>query len=77
MSGSWLSMNTLMLDTKRVVVADHETNLIYALRGWGFDPIPCPFDAFYRLGGSIHCATLDVRRRGCLESYFSDAGGVP
>ena len=22
------------------------------------------------LGGAFHCATLDVRRRGTLESYF-------
>ena len=70
MSGPWLSMNVLMLDERRVVVADHEETLIRALRDWGFQPIPCPFQNFYRLGGSVHCATLDVRRRGTLESYF-------
>lgn len=70
MSGRWLSMNVLMLDEKRVVVARHEETLISALRGWGFTPIPCNFVNFYRFGGSIHCATLDVRRRGTLRSYF-------
>lgn len=70
MSGPWLSMNVLMLDERRVVVAAHEDTLIRALRRWGFDPIPCPFENFYRLGGSVHCATLDVRRRGTLQSYF-------
>ena len=63
-------MNVLMLDEERVVVADHEETLICSLREWGFRPIPCPFQNFYRLGGSIHCATLDVRRRGTLRSYF-------
>jgi len=70
MSGPWLSMNVLMIDEKRAVVADHELNLIRALESWGFEPLPCRFMNFYRFGGSIHCATLDVRRQGILESYF-------
>lgn len=69
-SGKWLSMNVLMLDEKRVVVAKHEETLIRALVGWGFTPIPVEFKHFYAFGGSIHCATLDVRRRGGLRSYF-------
>lgn len=69
-SSPWLSMNVLSLDEKRVIVEAHETTLIDALKGWGFDPIPCPFRNFYSFGGSIHCATLDVRRRGTLQSYF-------
>lgn len=70
MSGKWLSMNVLMIDEQRVVVARHEENLINAFRSWGLKPIPCNFVNFYRFGGSIHCATLDVRRRGPLRSYF-------
>ena len=69
-SGKWLSMNVLSIDEKRVVVAEHETNLISSLKAWGFTPIPCPFLSFYAFGGSIHCATLDVRRKGTLQSYF-------
>jgi glycine amidinotransferase len=69
-SGKWLSMNVLSIDEERVVVASHEENLIRALKDWGFKPIPCPFQSFYSFGGSIHCATLDVRRRGTLQSYF-------
>lgn len=70
MSGKWLSMNVLSLDEERVLVAAHEETLIRALDDWGFRPIPCPFQSFYSFGGSIHCATLDVRRRGILQSYF-------
>jgi glycine amidinotransferase len=69
-SSGWLSMNVLSIDPERVVVAEHEESLIRALKDWGFKPIPCPFQAFYAFGGSIHCATLDVRRRGTLQSYF-------
>jgi glycine amidinotransferase len=68
--GRWLSMNVLMLDPRRVVVDPHHTSLVRALERWGFEPVPCPFLNFVVLGGAFHCATLDVRRRGTLESYF-------
>jgi glycine amidinotransferase len=70
MSSAWVSMNVLSLDEKRVIVESQETALMDALRAWGFEPIPCPFRGFNALGGSFHCATVDVRRRGTLQSYF-------
>lgn len=66
----WLCMNTLMLDQERVIVEAHEQPLIECLRRWGLRPIPCPFRACYAYGGSFHCYTLDVRRRGTLQDYF-------
>jgi glycine amidinotransferase len=44
--------------------------MIRALKDWGFEPIPCPFLNYSPFGGSFHCATLDVRRTGTLQSYF-------
>ena len=52
------------------MVEEQQTSLIKAFKDWGFEPIPCPFIDFVPFGGSFHCATLDVRRRGTLESYF-------
>ncbi len=46
-----------------------QPTLIKALKDWGFDPIPCPFLAYGPFGGAFHCATLDIRRRGTLQSY--------
>jgi len=69
-SSDWLSINVLSIDQKRVIVEAQETPLIEALKQWGFEPIPIPFRNFYPFGGSVHCATLDVRRRGSLETYF-------
>ncbi|MES2668522.1 MAG: amidinotransferase [Patescibacteria group bacterium] len=69
-SSDWLTINTLSLDEKRVIVEEQEQPLIDALKGWGFEPIPIPFRNFYPFGGSVHCATLDVRRKGTLQSYF-------
>jgi glycine amidinotransferase len=66
----WISINVLMLDPKRVVVEASQKTLIAALRNWGFEPIPCPFLNYAPFGGSFHCATLDIRRRGELEAYF-------
>ncbi len=70
MCSSWLSINVLMLDEKRVMVESSQTSMIKALQDWGFEPIPCPFRNYAPFGGSFHCATLDIRRRGGLQSYF-------
>jgi glycine amidinotransferase len=69
-TSQWLSMNVLSLDHERVLVDAQQTELIRSLRDWGFRPLPLPFDHIGPFGGSFHCATLDVRRRGRLESYF-------
>jgi len=69
-SSDWLTMNILSIDEKRIVVEEQEEPLIRALQKWGFEPIPIPFRHFYSFGGSVHCATADIRRRGKLQSYF-------
>lgn len=66
----WVSINTLMLDEKRIIVEKRQEPLIKSLKEWGFLPIPCSFEGFYPFLGGFHCATLDVRRRGELKSYF-------
>lgn len=70
LSSLWLSMNVLSLDERRVVVERDQTSMIDKLRLWGFEPIPCRFGTFAIFGGAFHCATLDIRRRGTLQSYF-------
>ncbi|MGK5543732.1 amidinotransferase [Streptomyces sp. URMC 127] len=69
MCGKWLSMNVLMIDEERVIADRHHTGMLRALKKWGFEPIPCDLLHYAPFGGSFHCATLDVRRRGTLESY--------
>jgi glycine amidinotransferase len=70
MTSKWIHCNVLMLDEKRVVVEEQESALADAFRRWGFTPLLCPFRHFQSLGGSFHCATLDVRRRGSLQRYI-------
>jgi glycine amidinotransferase len=68
--GKWFHMNTLALDEKRIIVEKTEEPFIKMLKDWGFQPIPVAFQNFYPFGGSFHCATVDIRRRGGLASYF-------
>ncbi|NLI78704.1 MAG: amidinotransferase [Candidatus Riflebacteria bacterium] len=68
MCSPWVSMNVLMLDEKRVLVERTQGPMIRALREWGFQPIPVPFLHLNSFGGGLHCATLDIRRRGDLRS---------
>lgn len=70
MTSAWISLNVLMLDEKRVIVEENQLPLIRMLKEHGFTPIPCGFTDYLPFGGAFHCATLDVRRRGGLQSYF-------
>jgi glycine amidinotransferase len=63
-------MNLLTLDEERVIVEKQDEAMINLLKDWGFKPILCNFRNFNTFGGSFHCATLDIRRRGTLQSYF-------
>jgi glycine amidinotransferase len=70
LTSKWLNMNVLMIDEQRVLVEREDEPMISALRDWGMTPIPCSFRHVNSLGGSFHCATLDIRRCGTLQSYF-------
>ncbi|MGH3941367.1 MAG: amidinotransferase [Pseudonocardiaceae bacterium] len=66
----WVSMNILSLDERTVVVERQEVPLIDALSDWGFRCIPLDFRNVYTFGGSFHCVTLDIRRRGALRQFL-------
>ena len=69
--GSWLSMNVLMLDEKRVLVEKEETPIIKVFEDLGITPIPVSIRHANVLGGGMHCWTCDIRRRGELQTYFN------
>ncbi len=69
-SFEWLHVNVLMLDEKRIIVEKQEEPFIAQLKDWGFTPIPVAFRHNHLKGGGFHCATVDIRRRGTLKSYF-------
>jgi glycine amidinotransferase len=69
MASTSIGMNVLSLDPERVLVQDIQTKLIRDLERSGLTPIPCRWRHGRRLGGGLHCLTLDIRRRGQLQDY--------
>lgn len=71
MTSNWINMNVLSLDHERVMIEAEDEPMKAFLEEHGFRPILCPLRNFNCLGGSFHCATLDVRRTGELGTYLS------
>ncbi|XP_002733398.1 glycine amidinotransferase, mitochondrial-like [Saccoglossus kowalevskii] len=69
-SSKWLSMNVLMLDTKRVICDVDEIPTVKMFEKLGIKPITLSIRHANSLGGGFHCWTTDIRRRGKLESYL-------
>jgi len=66
----WLCMNVLSLDEKTIFVEETEKGMIELFNDNGFDTIPVPFRNVFEFGGSFHCVTTDIRRKGGMQSYF-------
>ncbi|KAI1814969.1 Amidinotransferase family protein [Poronia punctata] len=62
MTSPWLSLNALVLDGKRVVVEASDDRTAGFYEKLGMICIRCPFRHVNSLGGSFHCATVDLVR---------------
>lgn len=62
MTSPWLCLNALVLDGKRVVVEASDQRTIEWYESLGMQCIPCPFKHVNSIGGSFHCATVDLVR---------------
>jgi len=67
----WIDMNLFSINPNLVVVDRDQTALIKLLEKQGLDVVPHKLRHSKMLGGGYHCVTLDVRRKGLLESYFA------
>ncbi|MEV2263116.1 MULTISPECIES: inosamine-phosphate amidinotransferase 1 [Streptomyces] len=65
----WVGMNMLSISPELVAVDQRQTGLIKELEKHRIDVLPVELRHSRALGGGFHCVTLDVRRRGTLESY--------
>ncbi len=63
MTSGWLLMNVLSLDEKRVVVEAEDEEFAEYIKTFGMEPILCPFQRVHSIGGSFHCATVDLVRQ--------------
>nr|1BWD_A Chain A, PROTEIN (INOSAMINE-PHOSPHATE AMIDINOTRANSFERASE) [Streptomyces griseus]1BWD_B Chain B, PROTEIN (INOSAMINE-PHOSPHATE AMIDINOTRANSFERASE) [Streptomyces griseus] len=65
----WIGMNLLVVRPDLAVVDRRQTALIRLLEKHGMNVLPLQLTHSRTLGGGFHCATLDVRRTGALETY--------
>ncbi|MFA7765864.1 glycine amidinotransferase [Streptomyces sp. NRRL S-448] len=76
-SSKWLSMNVLSLSPNKVICEEQEKPLQDLLSGLGFEVLTVPFRNVFEYGGSLHCATWDIRRDGAKEDYFPSLSNRP
>lgn len=62
MTSPWLSLNALVLDGKRVIVEARDDQTAEWFEQLGMTCIRCPFKHVNSIGGSFHCATVDLVR---------------
>ncbi len=67
----YIGMNILSVDQHTVICDSTQLPLMRELEKHGIDCVPVQFRHAMTLSGGIHCATLDLRRRGTLEDYCS------
>lgn len=66
----WIEMNAFSINPNLVVVDRDQLHLIKLIEKHGIDVVPLKLRHSKMLGGGFHCVTLDIRRRGELNSYF-------
>ncbi|QDS68833.1 hypothetical protein FKW77_006576 [Venturia effusa] len=67
-----LAMNVLVVDHKTVVTEEQDTEMHNLFESLGMNCIKLPFKHVGCLGGSFHCATVDLRREhGASEERIS------
>jgi N-dimethylarginine dimethylaminohydrolase len=66
----WIDMNLFSIDPQTVVVDSDQTQMIKLLESKGLTVVPLKLRHSRMMGGGFHCVTLDIRRRGQMESYF-------
>jgi N-dimethylarginine dimethylaminohydrolase len=67
----YIGMNILSVNPNTIICDSTQEPLMRELDKYGVDSIPVQFRHAMTLSGGIHCATLDLRRTGTLEDYFS------
>jgi glycine amidinotransferase len=67
----YIGMNILSVNPNTIICDSTQEPLMRELSKHGIDSIPVRFRHAMTLSGGIHCATLDLRRKGTLEDYFS------
>jgi len=68
-ASEWIGINFMMINPSLAIVDPIQVELVRQLERRGVTVVPLRLRHARTLGGGFHCVTLDVRRRGGLESY--------
>ena len=67
---TYFNVNMLVVNQETVISTNCSKLLSSKLKPYGIEVIPFPFRHAHFWDGGVHCLTLDIRRKGKLESYF-------
>ena len=68
-ASKWIGLNFMMVNPETAIVDPRQIPLIRELEKRSVGIIPLQLRHARTLGGGFHCVTLDVRRKGGLETY--------
>jgi argininosuccinate synthase len=60
----------LSIDENHVVFGCYDKGVFDYCRSHGIEPILCDIRHRFFFDGSVHCCTLDIRRKGGMEDYY-------
>lgn len=66
----FIGFNLLSVNPELAIVDENQIPLMRELKKHGIDSLPLKMRHSRTLSGGFHCVTLDLKRRGSLESYF-------
>lgn len=64
MTSEWLCMNVLSISETKVIVEQNDTEFADWVGQFGIEAILLPLQHVHSIGGSFHCATVDLVRDG-------------
>jgi hypothetical protein len=67
---SVFDVNCLSIDENRVIFGCYDKGVFDYCKQHGIEPILCDIRHRFFFDGSVHCCTLDIRRKGGMEDYY-------
>jgi hypothetical protein len=67
---SVFDVNCLIVDQQHVIFGCYDKEVFDYCRRHSIEPILCDIRHRFFFDGSVHCCSLDIRRRGDMEDYY-------
>jgi N-dimethylarginine dimethylaminohydrolase len=67
----YIGLNMLSVNEELVIIDENQEQVRKELTKWGIESVGLPMRQARTLSGGFHCVTLDTKRKGKCEDYFS------